>query len=120
MVFQTLAESILNGNKIVVKKEFQQLIHLDNLEDQSSLLDYIMIRFSEAMDDQEFAMHILRKQISDEGIDFQNLELDDAKRLIDRLVKLYVGFKGEEAARWLKMDLMKVYWQFNNNRDPFG
>jgi small GTP-binding protein len=120
MVFRTLAESILNNGKVKIKKQLQQITLLDDIKDESSLLDYIMIRFCEAMDDQEFAMHIVRKQLADEGIDFQELELDDAKRLIERLAKLYEGFKGMDAARWLKMDLMKAYWSFNNNRDPFG
>jgi small GTP-binding protein len=122
MVFQKLAEAIMNKGKMALKPDIQLVTQLDSFDGPSSLLDYIMIRFSEAMDDQEFAMHILRKQISDEGIDFQDLQLDDARRLINRLAKLYSGFKGDEAARWLKMDLMKAFWQLNNNKniDPFS
>jgi small GTP-binding protein len=118
MVFQTLAESILNNGQMVLKPDFQQLKPTENIDDTSSLLDYIMMRFCEAMDDQEFAMHIVRKQMADEGIDFQDLELEDAKKLIERLADLYEGFKGEDGARRLKMDLMKAYWRFNGDADP--
>jgi len=120
MVFQTLAESILNNGQMVIKPGIQDLKTSENIEDPSSLLDYIMIRFCEAMDDQEFAMHIVRKQIADEGIDFQDLELNEARNLIDRLAELYEGFKGIDEARKLKMDLMKAYRRFNEDVDPFA
>ena len=120
MVFQTLAESILNNGQMVIKPDFQQLKPLENIDDPSSLLDYIMMRFCEAMDDQEFAMHIVRKQLADEGIDFQNLEVEDAKKLIERLANLYKEFKGEDDARKLKMDLMKAYWQFSGDTNPLA
>ncbi len=111
--FQTIAESIASDEQIVVKPNFELGAVPENFENPSALLDYITIRFCEAMDDQEMAMYIVRKQLTDAGIDFQQFDEEGAKRLIERLVSLLTGYKGEENARGLQMDLMKAYWRFN-------
>ncbi|MCK5559673.1 MAG: GTP-binding protein [Thermoplasmata archaeon] len=111
--FQTLAESIASDEPVVIKPNFELGVVPEKFENPSELLDYITIRFCEAMDDQEMAMYIVRKQLADAGIDFQQFDEESAKRLIERLASLLVGYKGEENARGLKMDLMKAFHRFN-------
>ena len=113
--FKTLAEAIATDKPKVTETGVNLVEIPEAFENPSEFLDYITIRFCTALDDQEMGMHIIRKQVADEGIDFQNLTEDGAKNLTERLVSIVIGSKGDEAAHMLRMDLNKAYWRFVGN-----
>jgi hypothetical protein len=117
LVFETLAKSIISNGKAIVKPSRSLQSMPESFDSPMALLDYLTIRFCEEMDDQDIAMHMVRKQVKDEGIDFQKFDGNSAKRLIKRLITMHQEFKDENSSRLFKMDLMKAYWRFNGKPD---
>ena len=72
-------------------------------------MDYVTMRFSTSFGDEEIGMHMMRKQLEADGIDFRDLSGDDALRMIDRLADIMGNFKGEEEARNLRMQFIEAY-----------
>ncbi len=72
-------------------------------------LDYMAILFSKVLSDQEMGMHIVRKQVKDEGFDFREISKEEAKTLIDRLVSIIQQYKGEEVALSFRNELLASY-----------
>jgi len=80
----------------------------DQFDSTNMLLDYIMMRFCDALGDHEMAMHIIRKQMSNLQIEFQSMTVNQARVLSANLVPVIQDFKGEEHANNLKHELMKA------------
>ncbi len=80
----------------------------DQFENTGELLDYIMMRFCDALGDHEMGMHIVRKQVTKENIDFHNITQSQARKIVDELVPILGEFKGSEMARNLKHELNKA------------
>lgn len=80
----------------------------DRFENTGELLDYIMMRFCEALGDHEMGMHIVRRQVEKENIDFHNITQSQARKIVDELVPIMNEFKGPDTARNLKQELNKA------------
>ncbi|UCH88821.1 MAG: GTP-binding protein [Thermoplasmata archaeon] len=85
----------------------------ESFENPLDFLDYITMRFSQSLGDDEMGMHMMRTQVEAEGIDFRRLTKEDARRLIDRLVKMASNIKGEAVAKPLRNDFMRAFNRCN-------
>lgn len=77
----------------------------------SELLDYMAILFSKILGDQEMGMHIVRKQVADEGFDFRTTTKDNASALAHRLVKIMREHKGDAVASQFREELLRALEQ---------
>jgi len=71
-------------------------------------LDFVMMRFCDALGDHEFGMHIIRKQVNDNDIDFHKVTKKQIGVLIKDLSSILGNFKGEEIAIKLRAELMNA------------
>jgi small GTP-binding protein len=77
----------------------------------SELLDYMAILFSKVLGDQEMGMHIVRKQVTDEGFDFRWATKENVRALVDRLIKIIREHKGEKVAMQFREELLRALEQ---------
>lgn len=106
--FKTLAEDV---SKVPVKDRDPEAVIQDyppSFDDPTDFLDYMIMRFCEALGDHEMGMHMVRKQVADSGINFKRVTRDEVKNLIEPLVTKISHFKDNEVARKLRTDLMKA------------
>ncbi|MEW5937580.1 MAG: Rab family GTPase [Candidatus Thermoplasmatota archaeon] len=108
-VFRVLAEVIAKDEPAVTEESVKKIEMPENFPTPSALLDYLVVRFCESLGDQEMGMHMIRKQVADEGIDFRTATKEEVRRLIERFVSLAGGFKGEMDARALRAEFLKAY-----------
>ncbi len=71
-------------------------------------LDFIIYDFSKNYGDMNDAMPIVRKQAERAGVDINNPSYESVKKLLDYLEEVERAFKGDDAARELKMKRMRV------------
>ena len=100
------------------KRLYEEMIEMPEMfENPSELLDYISIKFCEAVGDTEMGMHMLRKQVADEEIDFTDMSLEETMLMIDRLVKVVDGLHGDHAAKEFRRELIRAH---SRCREPKG
>ena len=80
----------------------------DKFETPRELLDYIMMRFCDALGDHELGMHIVRKQVTNENVDFHYITQSQARKIVSNLIPIMNEFKGPDMARTLKQELNKA------------
>jgi small GTP-binding protein len=78
-------------------------------ENPLTFMDYITTHFSSSFGDEEMGMHMMRKQIATEGIDFKSVSSAEALRIIDRLVDIMESLKGVDKAKVLRTEFMEAY-----------
>ena len=71
-------------------------------------LDYIIDQFCDVFGDEEISMHIVRKQVKDCNVAFENPSLPELNKLMDRFVQLAHEFKGPGASAQLKSKYIKA------------
>jgi predicted GTPase len=109
--FSDMAFEIAKHGRVVTEAD-EPSAHTNGVPEQFDspqvLLDYVMMRFCDALGDQELGMHIVRKQISNLNIEFQAITANQARVLAANLVPVIAEFKGEEQANHLKHELKKA------------
>ena len=73
----------------------------------TEFLDYMTVRFCEILGDEEMGMHIIRKQVKDEGLDFRAFTESQARTLVLKLVPLMENLNGVEKSRQFHKDMIK-------------
>jgi small GTP-binding protein len=71
-------------------------------------LDYIIDQFCEVFGDEDISMHIVRKQVKDNKINFEKPTVQDLNKLMDRFASLAGDFKGPAASATLKSKYIKA------------
>jgi len=106
--FKELANEIGKSPDLALNNGSVTQDYPPSFDDPSDFLDYMIMRFCEALGDHDMGMHMVRKQVSDSGINFRNASKEEVKSLIEPLVEKISHFKGNEVARRLKTDLMRA------------
>jgi small GTP-binding protein len=107
-VFKELADDISTTKVEVQSTDDEPQDYPPSFDDPSDFLDYMIMRFCEALGDHDMGMHMVRKQVTDSGINFKSATKEEVKSLIEPLVTKISHFKGNEVARKLRTDLMKA------------
>ncbi len=81
-------------------------ISVDDIENFTDLVDYIIARFCTVMGGQDFAMPIIRQQFKIAGLDPQDPALDEIESVMDALVKIVRDFKGDEQSEDINQDFV--------------
>jgi small GTP-binding protein len=77
-------------------------------ENSAALIDYMIDQFCGIFGDEEIGMHIIRKQVRDFKINFENANKADVDKLAERFVALTLEFKGQEAGIMLRSKIGKA------------
>jgi small GTP-binding protein len=108
--FWSLADQIMERNGALARPD--KVVPMgempEKFETPTELLDYMATSFCSSIKDEEMGMHMLRKQVADQGIDFQSLRKKDAENLADRLGELVKNFKGNQDATRLKTNMVRA------------
>lgn len=107
--FKVLVDAMLYEGSAYAGEKEEEPVMPKKFNNPIEVLDYISIRFSWVIGDQEMGMYILRKQVSDEGIDFLKLTLQDLKKLFKPLVKVVYDLRGEETGKEFRKDLIRAH-----------
>jgi hypothetical protein len=109
-VFTLLADDISDPSRINSEEIPHKSGSSTTSEPQSppEFLDYMAVLFSKVLADQEMGMHIVRKQVKDEGFDFRYITKENATALVDRLVKIIHDHRGERVANHFRNELLKA------------
>jgi small GTP-binding protein len=105
--FKDLADRIVLMNNIGEGNTFDPGLP-EHFGSASALFDYVVVKFCDALGDQELGMHMIRKQVSDKGINFRRVTKAQVEALIPELVDLLTQFRGRNAATDLKHHLIKA------------
>jgi small GTP-binding protein len=111
--FSILVDAMLTNGSKTTETQTNFLEMPERFENPSALLDYIALRFSHVIGDQEMGMYILRKQVADENIDFNKISKEEVRELIKPLIKVITDLIGEEAAKELRQDLIRALQRCN-------
>ena len=109
-VFEALADAVSDPERTKnnVTNESSYSLTSEDPKSPTEFLDYMAVLFSKVLADQEMGMHIVRKQVKDEGFDFRRITKDDATALIDRLVNIIKEHRGERVANHFRNELLKA------------
>jgi small GTP-binding protein len=80
----------------------------ENFENSGELLDFIAISLCNSLKDQEMGMHILRKQVTSQGIDFTHMRRADAEKLVDKLGDVVRDFKDPRDVSDIKIKMHRA------------
>ena len=105
---QTMTMNIVN-NYIEENNEYENEESYLDVFSPSEFLDYVAINFCNVLGDEEFGMHMVRKQVNDAGIDFNNISKNEVKILMGRLIDIIQENKGQEISRKFKQNLFKNF-----------
>jgi small GTP-binding protein len=106
--FMVLSNAIMERNDIGRKAVADAVngIALD-IENPSTMLDYMMDSFCRSLGDYELGMCIVRKQVKDLGVNFERPDKRGLNQLMDRLASLAAESKGPSAAGQFRQNMMK-------------
>lgn len=108
--FTSLAQTIAISKEKIIEPVPSMDVKIlpTKFENPGELLDYMAMTLCHTLQDQEMGMHILRKQVSDQGIDFHRMRRKEAEGLVDKLGDVVKEFKGPRDASNIKLTMIKA------------